>query len=1138
MNGISLNILLTASIIASLLSSVLCQAWRPACPKPCRCSLDRSPQQTYSLGPGAYRQVDCRYGNLFNVPPNLPPDTQVLLLSNNFINAITPLELEQVPYLKKLDLSHNYITEIAPDTFKFNADLKMLNLGWNQIVTIANTAFDGLSTLSRLLLSSNQLVDVPNAIQNLISLVLLELSRNQIVTVNQNSFAGLGQLQFLNLRSNQLESVAPNTFSELRSLVNLHLTANKLKVLPPNVFRNLNNLADISLGMNDLEQIPAYIFYGLSSLRHIDLHNNKLKQLPSTLFQGMAALQEIDLNGNNILSVPPTLFRGLVNLRSFEFTGNDLLQPLPVSLFNGLQSLENIDFHLVQNIPPALFRYVPRLTSLEITESDMPVLSDQIFQNLPNLQTLILRDNGIGIIPPGTLNGLSNLRTLDLSANALTSLNESTFGAIYTVKELFLQDNLINSVSRGAFSSMTQLQTLRLDINFLKELRADAMPENAALKTLQLADNPLERVDGAMFSRLPNLSHMTMDSRRLICDCHMSEFARWMQRNRNKLDTTSELVCGTPFGVRNRPLLNMIANPRNPFRCAFPAITTLPKTQRKSVSTGATFILPCTLAAQAAARTRWQLPNRPGLSVPSYRQQATYDPVGHLKVNGDGSLVVYNASAEDSGLYHCNTRNSMGSDNITYAVAVLAPNAPTAPGILPKIPPVESTAQGDTTFSIPKPHQPTRGMPPTRRTYFNPAQPTMAPQRNDTGNVRPAIGATVRAMVPGQGASKTTLNPLTLNPRTGQPKMADRTLVPTFASWTTKPAGEIIPWGTAMPPLFEGSTDTPLGTIVPNLQCIPNPCQNGGTCNKVPNESRESESENMSSEKSLFAVFNDAFRSRKPRSAEKTMRKSLPPSRQIRCTCPKKYGGSLCQILKPGNPTKVAVVESTNDLITLSWSQAVKGEIAGYRVFYSLVGDRTVVKSIPIHPDVNLFSMGKLKKDSTYRICVIAFNQGGESSIGEENCIWAETVTQNRSTNPIFSTPFIAIASGIISLFAVILFSAYCYLRTKKKRDNFEEAVVVQRPAQQRPASAAAEVFRRSLRRPMASYYSNMDDLMLIDMNQQTNRQMYMNPFDARHSAMLHDMESRRPTQSQNAPKIFTKPNQRRTLRIQEDTVL
>ncbi|XP_041458667.1 uncharacterized protein LOC121410563 [Lytechinus variegatus] len=1137
MNRISLNILLAAGIIISLLSCVFCQGWIPACPKPCRCSLDRSPQQTYSLGPGAYKQVDCRYGNLFNIPPNLPPDTQVLLLSNNFINAITPLELEQVPHLKKLDLSHNYITEIAPETFKFNVDLKMLNLGWNQIVAIANSAFDGLSALSRLLLSSNQLVDVPNAIQNLISLVLLELSRNQIVTVNQNSFAGLGQLQFLNLRSNQLETVAPLTFNDLRSLVNLHLTANKLKVLPANVFRNLNNLADISLGMNDLEQIPPYIFYGLGSVRHIDLHNNKLTHLPSTLFQGMPALQEIDLNGNNILRVPPTLFRGLVNLRSIEFTGNDLLEPLPVSLLYGLQSLQSVELHLVQNIPTAMFRSVPQLTSLEITESDIPVLPYQIFQNLPNLQTLILRDNGIGIIPSGTLNGLTSLRSLDLSLNALTSLNESTFGAMHSIRELFLQDNLITSVSRGAFSSMTQLQTLRLDVNLLRELRADAMPENAALTTLQLADNPLERVDGAMFSRLPNLAHMTMDSRRLICDCHMSEFAKWMQRNQNTIDTTSELVCGTPSGFRNRPLLNLISNPRNPFRCAYPAITTLPKTQHKAVSTGATFTLPCKLTAQAAARTRWQLPNRPGMSVPSYRQEATYDPIGHLKVNGDGSLVVYNASAEDSGLYHCNTRNSMGSDNITYAVAVLAPNAPTAPGILPKIPPVESTAQGNTTFSIPKPQQPTRGMPPTRRTHIGPVQPTITSQRNDTPNVHPSFGATVKAMGPGQGAQKTTLHPLTVNSKTGEPKMADRTLVPTFASWTTRSPGQKVPWGTAMPPLFEGSTDTPLGTIVPNLKCIPNPCQNGGTCNMVPNESIESESENLSSEKSLFAVFNDAFRSRKPRSAENAMKKALAPSRQIRCSCLKKYGGPLCQILKPGNPTKVAVVESTNDVITLSWSQAVKGEVAGYRVFYSLVGDRTVVKSIPIHPDVNLFSMNKLKKDSTYRICVIAFNKGGESSIGEENCIWAETVTQNRSTSPIFSTQFIAIAAGIVSLFAVALFSAYCYLRTKKKRDSFDEAVVVQRPAP-RPASAAAEVFRRSLRRPMGSYYSNMDDLMLIDMNQQTNRQMYMNPFDARHSAMLHDMESRRPTQSQSAPKIFTKPNQRRTLRIQEDTVL
>ncbi|XP_071478471.1 uncharacterized protein [Diadema antillarum] len=1134
MNGLMHKLLLFACVAIGIFRLTKSQTWQTTCPRPCRCSMDSSPQQTYSLGPGSYKQVDCRYGNLFSIPQGLPADTQVLLLANNFINTITPTELEQVPRLKKLDLSHNYITEIGADTFKFNIDLRMLNLGWNQIVTVANTAFDALSALSRLLLSSNQLTEVPQAVHNLVSLVLLELSRNQIVTINESSFSNLARLQFLNLRSNQIETVAPLTFNGLSSLVNLHLASNKLKLLPQNLFRGLNNLADVSLGMNDIELIPANIFHNLPKIRHVDLHNNKLTALPAGIFQGVGTLEEIDILGNHIHRVPATLFRGLGKLRTIEFTGNDLLQPLPANLFQGLQSLQTVKFHLVHEIPATILNAVPSLTRLEITESDMPTLPERLFQNLHNLETLLLSDNGIGIIQPGVFSSMKKLRTIDMSANAITALNETTFGTLPALQELFLQDNLIAGVSRGVFTGMAELRTLRLDANFLREIRADALPENSAIRTLQLAENPLERIDGAMLTRMPALSHMTMDSKRLICDCHMSDFAKWLQRNRNKVDASTEITCASPSNVRRRPLLRLVANPRNPFRCVRPTITTLPKRQQKTVSIGATFTLPCELSSQAAARIGWHLPNRPDLSVPSYRNEATYDPVGHLKVNSDGSLVVYNASSEDSGQYTCKTRNSIGMDNITYTVSILAANAPTAPGILPKIPPVESTAQGNTTM-IPKPRKPTVGVPPTKATPAKPPRPTKPAITNGT-TVIPTATATADPVVTGEGSVKTTLHPLTANKRTGHPKMADRTLVPTFSTFTTRVANRKIPWGTALPPIFGGSTETPLGTIVPHLKCNPNPCRNGGTCTSVPVESKESESENVSSEKELLAAFNSVVRARKPQSELKMMPSAVPPSKQIRCTCPKVYGGPLCQYRKPGTPTKVSVVESARDVITLSWSQSDIGEVAGYRVFYSLVGDRTVVKSIPIHPDVNLFSMSKLQKDSTYRICVIAFNQGGESAIGEENCIWAETI-QTPSGNPIFSMQFIAIASGAVSVFAVILIVAYCYLRTKKKRDSYDEAVVVQRPSQ-RPASAAAEVFRRSLRRPMPSYYSNMDDLMLIDMNTtQPNRQMYMNPFDARHSAMMQDLETRRTTYC-NTSKFFNKPSQRRTLRIQEDTVL
>lgn len=241
-------------------------------------------------------------------------------------------------------------------------------------------------------------------------------------------------------------------------------------------------------------------------------------------------------------------------------------------------------------------------------------------------------------------------------------------------------------------------------------------------------------------------------------------------------------------------------------------------------------------------------------------------------------------------------------------------------------------------------------------------------------------------------------------------------------------------------------------------------------------------------------------------------------------------------------PKKVTVIQADSNLITLTWSSI--NHIQGYRILYSKVGDRTIVKSMPIHPQVSSYTMEKLSTDATYRVCVVAFNLGGDSPIGEQNCIWAETSAQASGLASLFNIQLIAIGGGCILLLVLLVFTLYCYQRLHKKNNNVADMDSDAVDHQPRPHSSASEMIRRSMRRPTNSFYTNSDDVMLIDLaHHHSHKPGYMNPFDGdrdrAHSGLLSDLErSSSMAFGVGDPNMFPRPKPRKTLKIQDDTVL
>ncbi|KAJ0070698.1 hypothetical protein NL108_017744 [Boleophthalmus pectinirostris] len=131
----------------SLLWSLLVGMSVPAmaCPVSCHC-IERN----------GLTVVQCMSRNLDKIPPDLPKDTVVLLLSSNQITHIPNHAFKELHYLQELDLSNNAIDTVEPGAFQGISDrLHVLDLSNNHIQAVPKDAFAQLH--AKISLSNNPL---------------------------------------------------------------------------------------------------------------------------------------------------------------------------------------------------------------------------------------------------------------------------------------------------------------------------------------------------------------------------------------------------------------------------------------------------------------------------------------------------------------------------------------------------------------------------------------------------------------------------------------------------------------------------------------------------------------------------------------------------------------------------------------------------------------------------------------------------------------------------------------------------------------------------------------------------------------------------------------------------------------------
>ncbi|KAM6294752.1 uncharacterized protein AAHN32_011336 [Aegotheles albertisi] len=178
-------------------------------------------------------EVNCTGQALSAVPPGLPADTGILLLSTNRLASLSTAAFLPLSQLQDLDLADN--------------GLVALHTG------------PPLPSLKELLLSHNALGALP-ALQGLPALTRLAVAHNSLVTLAPGAFRTVPQLQDLDLRGNRLRTLPQEAFAGLEALKDLDLSDNLLHELPKELLHHLKKLETLWLSGNRLQTLPTDFF--------------------------------------------------------------------------------------------------------------------------------------------------------------------------------------------------------------------------------------------------------------------------------------------------------------------------------------------------------------------------------------------------------------------------------------------------------------------------------------------------------------------------------------------------------------------------------------------------------------------------------------------------------------------------------------------------------------------------------------------------------------------------------------------------------------------------------------------------------------------------------------------------------------
>lgn len=265
----------------------------------------------------------------------------------------------------------------------------------------------------------------------------LSLAQNQFEVIDDNAFPQMVNIELLDLRKVMTMSTGPNAFEPIKfpNLKVLLLGGNNL----PGIHRKHLSSQLLCLDMsNNKGNLVTPVYYEIdrdtfiesTGLRYLNLAFNRIKSIHNYTFRGLEKIRIINLENGTIFYIGPGTFKPTKRLEVLNLANN----PLSVN----------------QNLTSVQFEGLNELKTLSLQNCGIKKFNDDdnIFEMMPSLTKLILKNNQLYYITAETLKPLQHLQILDLSENLLiTWWNPLFLDAGVKPRQLLLTNNKISHFS-------------------------------------------------------------------------------------------------------------------------------------------------------------------------------------------------------------------------------------------------------------------------------------------------------------------------------------------------------------------------------------------------------------------------------------------------------------------------------------------------------------------------------------------------------------------------------------------------------------------------------------------------------------------------------------------------------------------
>lgn len=361
-----------------------------------------------------------------------------------------------------VDLSGKSLITIPIILYTKASDIVSLNLSRNLALSVPKDFITNCINLKEIRFTGNEASKLPASLAWASRLNVLDLSNNRLEELEPAELHRLTNLVSLKLANNNLSKL-PNNFVQFRGLRSLNISSNNFKELPEQVY-NLRSLADLDISFNKISSLPR--ISSLTTLEKLWMTNNDLKGPFNEGFKQLSKLREIDARFNSITSIDNVA--GLPDLEQLLVGHNS------ISAFKG--SFKKLRTLVLDHNPMTAFDLeepVPTLTYLNIASAKIVEFKDSIFENMANLQKLILDKNHFTNMPSG-FGRLTKLQHLSMAKNRMGAVPAS-IGNLIELKHLNLRECNINRLP-GEIWYCRSLEMLNLSSNVL-----DAFPKMNAV---------------------------------------------------------------------------------------------------------------------------------------------------------------------------------------------------------------------------------------------------------------------------------------------------------------------------------------------------------------------------------------------------------------------------------------------------------------------------------------------------------------------------------------------------------------------------------------------------------------------------------------------------------------------------------